>query len=296
MATDLIFLESDRHRVVLLARLLNGLGANVGLGTEPSMPRSDTVLVVCTSAAINEPWLTSLFTDYPNAVALLLDGVELPRPCTRAVDLTSWPARSADAAVRSLARWLKKPEMDRAFGVPAARRFKKGSKSGSRKKRDGPGPWVTASLLFGLIAGFGLLLWSTVPGDDEVDQSTTADTASDRRVEIGIGAESGDKLGDSVASSVAAGGGTAAGDGSGQDTPETALDSDLFETAPGRQVGGNDALSRLCRAADPASASAWLGALNWKQRARLDAAPCVRQLAARPGFESFAELLEQQAG
>ena len=88
MATDLFFLESDRHRVVLLAKLLVKLGVDANPTSKPADLRSDTVLVICTSAALRERWLTDIFGNDASVVALLLDAERLPRRCTRAAPRT----------------------------------------------------------------------------------------------------------------------------------------------------------------------------------------------------------------
>lgn len=53
-----------------------------------------------------------------------------------------------------------------------------------------------------------------------------------------------------------------------------------------------DALARLCEARTPDAARAWAGALNWKQRRRLPAEPCVRALLQRPQFRELAAKLQ----
>jgi hypothetical protein len=300
MATDLFFLESDRHRVVLLAQLLKRLGISANLTSKPTESRSDPALVICTTASLRERWLTDLFGHSGRAVALLLDNAPLPRLCTQAVDLTSWPARSADAEVAGLVRWLKSPEPVVDFGVAAARRLKSSRAEETlaghvADKRDGPSPWLTAGLLAALVTGFGLLLWSSMP-DGEATESAAAKLEEAVELEGAAQLEAPVEPG-SLPQSAADTVSTAGGRTDGPGAPQTSeRDQPSAGTASAEQQAAfrhhNDALSRLCRAPSPASASAWLGTLNWQQRRGLEHAPCIAQLAARPGFEQFANALE----
>ena len=299
MATDLYFVETDRHRVVLLAKLLARLGVHSNLlNSSPARP-ADTLLVACTSAALREPWLQDVLGAGSSVVALLFDEVELPRSCRRAVDLTSWPARSADAEVDALVRWLKRPEADPEFGVPAARRRIAGGRRWARSTGDGPSPWFATTLLAGLLAGLALLLWSTSPGDEagagEAPSPVlaAADELESAAEPVAV-TEQPDHLTESGVEPMT----VDQAAGSDQVADSAARQQPGLQAEPAGRVSrqGNDSLSRLCRAAGPASAAAWLAVLNWKQRLRLEDAACVQRLAARPGFESFAALLEARPG
>lgn len=72
--------------------------------------------------------------------------------------------------------------------------------------------------------------------------------------------------------------------------------SGVIETAQAAvAVGGGrrrtDALARLCAADSLAAARAWEGVLNWKQRRRLPAEPCIASLVSR--FPALSAELER---
>ena len=104
---DMFCAGDDRHRVALLEDLLQQAGLSVVLHSAvPDRPPSDPCIVACTSRALKKPWIVELFSTDAAVVALRLDDTPLPGPCSRVIDMQSWPARSADRNVGALVDWL----------------------------------------------------------------------------------------------------------------------------------------------------------------------------------------------
>ncbi|MCB1684491.1 MAG: hypothetical protein KDI31_08400, partial [Pseudomonadales bacterium] len=155
--------QEDRHRAVLLAEFLNSLGTRCELITAESAPAGDTVLVAWTAAASRKPWLLDLFARSPDTVALVIDPVPLPVRCERAVDLSTWPARSADTQVAGLVRWLESGDRSSDFGRAAKRKLqrshgKKSAAAGRRPSvdRTGLGALGVLLLVVALVVGVAM--------------------------------------------------------------------------------------------------------------------------------------------
>ena len=81
--------------------------------------------------------------------------------CERAVDLTTWPARSADTQVAGLARWLASPDRGGEFGRATQRRLQRqnrdrrppGRVKTETVDRTGIGALVLLLLAVALVAG-----------------------------------------------------------------------------------------------------------------------------------------------
>lgn len=155
----------DRHRVALLEDFLAKSGQSVTLHTRPVTEPSDPCLVACTARALRTPWIVALFDAGVSVVALRLDDTALPGPCLRAVNLQSWPARTADRKVADLVDWLTRQggagERPGAAAAGGARRPSSGRSSDTRR----------ALLVLLLLVGGGALLLNLAPerrpgGDD----------------------------------------------------------------------------------------------------------------------------------
>ncbi|MDZ7670497.1 MAG: hypothetical protein U5Q16_14165 [Gammaproteobacteria bacterium] len=113
LSIDLFCAADDQHRVKLLAEVLGDVqqalqsGQAVTLRAGPVAQPSDPCLVACTARALRAPWIQALFRADHTVVAVRLDDTPLPGPCTRIVDIQTWPARSADGDVEALAVWLQ---------------------------------------------------------------------------------------------------------------------------------------------------------------------------------------------
>ncbi len=278
---DLFCVPEDRHRVILLADLLEKAGQSLRLRTEPTALPSDPLLVVSTAAALRHDWLVALLQSDQQVVAIRLDNAPLPGLCAAVVDLQSWPARSADAKVGGLVRLLRAP----GAGEPRA------SRSGGRVRSVPPKPapsrnsWTGGLVAGGLLLLTGMVLWSLVPDSETSGQSEITRTAPEppratpkRPRPTPEPPQAAPEL--IVAPpDVAQDGPPAAAAPSGTSSPAASSSAPLAAPA-----SGNDSISRLCQAHSLQAALAWAGVLDWRQRIRLDEEPCVARLLQRPGF------------
>jgi len=328
---DMFCAGDDRHRVALLEDLLQRAGLSVVLhSAAPDRAPSDPCIVACTGRALKKPWIVELFAADVAVVALRLDDTPLPGPCSRVIDMQSWPARSADRNVGALVDWLVRHNHG-SGSVPAAaavalagapgpaasavtaagpsassrqqdvspaaagQRRRRGRSSASEARR-------VLIILAILVAG-GALLWSSRPErsaatqleESVAEQASPSEAAAVPPPDAGVAAP----LEPQEPTAVAA---TPAGPGGGSVVAETASPSAL-ETAehpdtdtpgsprPHLDVGHADALAHLCAANSLRAARAWAAALNWKQRRRAADEACVARLLARPGYQTLAALL-----
>jgi hypothetical protein len=162
-SVDMFCVGDDRHRVALLEDFLVQAGQSVTLYTRPRAEPSDPCLVACTARSLRAPWIAALFDSDVAVVALRLDDTPLPGPCLRAIDLQSWPARTADRKVGDLVDWLMRQGGPGAVGDAqagadgraggGARRVASGRTSDNRR----------ALLVLLLLIGGGALLLNLAP-------------------------------------------------------------------------------------------------------------------------------------
>ena len=180
MATCALYCAGeDRHRVVLLVDFFAELGLPCQLVTEPGGAVGEPAMIVWTQTSSTTPWLRHLFEADGEQVALVLDLVALPPGCGRAVDLSNWPARSADGNIKGLARWLRSSHPGGSFGTATVRRLSgrvaagKRTSSGARSdvpsrstwSADSPNPWVVVGGL--LLAAAFLVFLHKIGGEVE---------------------------------------------------------------------------------------------------------------------------------
>lgn len=309
---DLFCVPEDRHRIVLLADLLNRAGQDVVLrealvGT-PSEPR----LVACTGRSLRAAWVRELLAAPGATVALRLDGVVLPAHCQQVVELTTWPARSADRQLGGLVRWLRDPgsaDLSRP-GSTSQRRGATAVVGGARHRaaRTPGRRWLPAVTVVSLLGLTTLLLWSLAREPDvprRPSQSAAGpDTETGRAVAIRDASPSAprgtlqsDRTGAALSGAVTA---TAVTSGSPDQEaalrapgPPAASDPESDALVAAAASGGfRSSLSHLCEARSPAAARAWAQALNWRQRLTVGEVQCVAQLVARPGYEGLRGLLD----
>jgi hypothetical protein len=282
-SVDLFCVPEDRHRVILLADLLERAGQPLRLRTEPVAAPSDPSLVVCTAAALRHEWLVTLLQSDRQVVAIRLDNARLPAPCDEVIDLQSWPARSADVKVGGLVRLLQAPlRAPREGGSPAGRSGV-GVRPASRKRPVSQNPWAGGLLVVGLVVLTGIVLWSMVPdtetgGEPEVTPSPAEpairppDVAQHGVVSVDAGDEERSSVGAAMGRS----------DGIAADPPAAPA-----EVSP----KASDSISHLCQSDSLEAALAWAGVLDWRQRRRLDDEPCVARLLQRPEFGPLGKAL-----
>ena len=300
MATLLLHsAQEDRHRAVLLADFLNSLGTRCELNTAPANQPGVPVLVVWTRAAARTPWLLDLFTESEDAVALVIDAVALPARCDRAVDLTSWPARSADTQVAGLVRWLAAPDRGGDFGRATQRRLQRhnrdrrppGKVRAQAVDRTGIGALVLLGLAVAVVTGLVMREDSATP----VAQSQPQPQPQPQ-LQAAVAAPG--------SRSVTGTAGARTNSGEPDTDPERTL-AVLAEqpalpvavplpeqTAP-PPPDQRSSLAHLCQAASPAAALAWYRVLDRRARAEAREAACVRELLQRPGYEALEDLLAQ---
>lgn len=320
MALQPLFcVAEDRHRAVLLTGALSDLGIPVEQVSEPGQPRQQPALVLWTRRAAEAPWLARVFENYPDTVALILDDVALPAACTRSLPLQSWPARSADASIGALARWLKNPDRTRApfdkrMADAGARRSRADDASGPIRRSAGgsPGQDRSRQVAFGIIGACLLLLLVVLITDSEpvteadnpdgalvADNAAVPDLAASRTA-----AES--QVRQRASGKTSRAGGSLQRTAAGSDKPGTLLtepvaestaDSEAaqatsIERASGKSTAGDDSLSHLCRARSLAAALAWYRVLTPAQQRLAPELDCVQALLDRPGFAALEEAFQ----
>ena len=320
-------MAEDRHRAVLLTGALSDLGIPVEQVSEPDQPRQQPALVLWTRRAAEAPWLARVFENYPDSVALILDDVALPAACTRSLPLQSWPARSADASIGALARWLKNPDRTRApfdkrMADAGARRSRTGDASGPNRDATGGslGQDRSRQVAFGIIGACLLLLFVVLITDSEpVTESDSSGVAlvTDASAEpLTSNADGPDQAASQTAAErailkTASGknlpaGGSAPRTAAVSDQPGTLLIEPVAEStagseaaraasverASGKSTAGDDSLSHLCRARSLAAALAWYRVLTPAQQRLAPELDCVRALLARPGFAALEEAFQ----
>jgi hypothetical protein len=327
---DMFCAGDDRHRVALLEDLLQQAGLSVVLHSAvPDRPPSDPCIVACTSRALKKPWIVELFSADAAVVALRLDDTPLPGPCSRVIDIQSWPARSADRNVGALVDWLIRHGHGARSGAGAAApagapnpaadaAIPAGSKASSRhqdappaaaapRRRRLPGGASETRrvlVIVAILVAGGVLLWSSRPerggsarlDDPAAEEVSTLEAPAIPRVSAGVVVPPGPRE-----PTPAMDGGTPVSAGSSVDTagrvdtgaqralPTAAPVPDSLPPRP--DMGHDDALAHLCAANSLQAARAWAAALNWKQRRRAADEPCVARLLARPGYQILAPLL-----
>jgi len=280
---QLFCVADDRHRAVVLTGCLADLGNPVERIDHPANPTSQPALVLWTRRAARTPWLIDLFERFPATIALVIDDVPVSLACRRAVRLENWPARSADASVGALVRWLQDPER-------SASPF---SGSNGAAKKDSaqikPGNKVANKAAYLVISVCLLLLITLVitqagpqperGGEEPFRESTTAtvDTPAEQT-----------SLVQSVRQVTRTAGNIAEGDLPARSTPPKSTNSEGIETADpyllGKSTAGRDSLSHLCRARTPQAALAWYRVLTSGLKRSVLHIDCVQALLARPGF------------
>ncbi len=313
----LFCLRELRHRVDLLADMLDQNGIAVEVLSQTESRISDPTLIVCNAEALQTPWVQAIFEREVRVAALLFENVAVPESCAHVVDLCAWPARSADRNLIDLISWLNRSPVVSAplpqdKVVPTAESRGSNYNKGRRWLRI-VGSGVT------VIALMGLLMWAADSG-----RGTAEKKLSEQSVVV-LDAETaellpGEPLGVAVPPQrkLVVKGGSSQSSGVGRQ-PETGYrEQDLVTqdqatdtvTVGGRTTAilaptpvpipanhhdsahviaspGNDSLSRFCRARDLASATAWFGTFTWKHRQQLEQVVCVQSLLDRPGFETL---------
>ena len=285
---DLFCVPENRHRVILLADLLEKAGQSLRLRTEPTALPSDPLLVASTAAALRHDWLVALLQSDQQVVAIRLDNAPLPGRCAAVVDLQSWPARSADAKVGGLVRLLQAP----GAGAPQASRSGVRVRSAPPKPAPSQNSWTGGLVAGGLLLLTGMVLWALVPDSETSGQPEITQAAP----EFPRAAPERPRP-------------TPEPPQAAPDPPQTARERtmtppDIAQDAPpataaapgpsspaapssapaATAASGNDSISRLCQAHSLQAALAWAGVLDWRQRIRLDEEPCVARLLQKPGF------------
>jgi len=303
LSIDLFCAADDQHRVKLLAEVLGEVqqalqsGQAVTLRAGPVTQPSDPCLVACTARALRKPWIQALFRTGHTVIAVRLDDTPLPGPCTRIVDIQTWPARSADADVEALALWLQKHSdggsadsphpAGAAATAPAAGPLHRAVPGGAPRVRPARArsDLRRGLILLGLVAAGLSLLWLSAqrqsPSRAEHAEQSSATTAVSG--EPGNGSETG-----STAAGVAVEAKPTPTDAALEPPPGTMPAAD---PAPAT-AGYADAVEHLCRAQTPAAARAWAALLDWKQQRRAVREPCVRELLEQPGFEALEAWLD----
>ncbi len=278
MSTQQLFcVAEDRHRAVLLAGFLADLGNPVeqceapddsaGLSNLPA-------LVLWTRRATQTPWIRGFIASNQSAIALVVDDVPPPAGCRRVVPLLDWPARSADASIGGLVRWLQNPSTSR---VPFAASAASPSRAQSSKTDNNFAYIVIGACLLLL---FGAILTSSEDpvGETAADPQVVALSKSGepRRIEGNPGQASGRSTSQER---VASGSLTQNAEGSLPAPPEATVDQPV-----GKSVAGEDSLSHLCRARSPEAALAWFRVLSPALRRSVLEFDCVQALLMRPDF------------
>ncbi len=305
-----------RHRVDLLANMLDQNGIAVEVVSETSSEISDPVLVVCSERALQTPWIQAIFRREVRIAALLFEKVAIPEGCAYVADLCAWPARSADRNLIDLISWLNGYPVVAAAAVQIEK-VPATVDAVSRLKRGRSPVRIVGSTVI-VVALMGLLMWAADSGRGAVEKKLAEedvvpdlgdssgalvlaekdplleapgvrrslavigdDSEFSRRRQPQAGDQSGDFLIHREATDTVTAGGTATGTSTLASAPIPGRDPDGNLTAS----LGNDSLSRFCRARDLASATAWLGTFTWKHRRQLERVACVQDLLKRPGFE-----------
>lgn len=286
MSTQQLFcVAEDRHRAVLLAGFLADLGNPVeqceapddsaGLSNLPA-------LVLWTRRATQTPWIRGFIESNQSAIALVVDDVPPPAGCRRVVPLLDWPARSADASIGGLVRWLQNPSTS---GAPFAASAASPSRAQSSKTDNNFAYIVIGACLLLL---FGAILTSSEDpvGETAADPQVVALSKSgeSRRIEGNSGQASGrsrsqERVASGSLSGAAEGSLSENAEGSLPAPPEATVDQPL-----GKSVAGEDSLSRLCRARSPEAALAWFRVLSPALRRSVLEFDCVQALLMRPDF------------
>ncbi len=312
-AQQLFFAADDQHRAVLLAGCMEDMGQPVALVAAAETVRA-SALVLWTQRAARTPWLAGVFEQHPDAIALVLDQAPLPPACQRVVHLSTWPARSADASIGALVRWLK----DSSAPVPFARVDRGG------RREPGSGSALAILGIVAVLLGALLLSERVSEPDDAPTDLPTPRAASQAALERQSGASRDARAGAELSIAVAAGGppaaassvaegepsqaaasadavaeaGTLRARGAGEDpAPEPGSQSDVgrsaLRAAPARlELRASDSLAHLCRARSLAAARAWYGVLTARQKRLAATLPCVRALLERPGFAALREEIQ----
>ena len=305
--------QEDRHRAVLLVDFLNTLGTRCELNDSPTAEPGAPVMVLWTRAAAGTPWLLDLFTASADSVALVIDSVALPARCERAVDLTSWPARSADSQVAGLVRWLGAPQPGGDFGRATQRRLKKRQirekKPVARAKtrtvdRTGIGALVVLVIVVALVSGVILR--------DDPNATEVASIAAPAQTRgLPVPQSSVVSTNRSSSSSAATGPGTGSISGNAREASSSTssageavepVSAPVAESAPvpvpppppaAPPPEQRSSLAHLCQARSLAAAVAWYRVLEPSARARAAQSECVRELLQREGYEPLGELMAQ---
>lgn len=305
--------QEDRHRAVLLVDFLNTLGTRCELNDSPTAEPGAPVMVLWTRAAAGTPWLLDLFTASADSVALVIDSVALPARCERAVDLTSWPARSADSQVAGLVRWLGAPQPGGEFGRATLRRLKRQNRDKrpvSRAKtrtvdRTGIGALVVLVIVVALVSGVILrddpsaTEVASIPAPAQtrgtpVPQSSVVSTnrssGSSAATGPGTGSVTGNARGEASSSASSAGEAVEPVSAPVAESAPVPVPSPPPATPPPEQ---RSSLAHLCQARSLAAAVAWYRVLEPSARARAAQSACVRELLQREGYEPLGELMAQ---
>lgn len=292
---DLFCVPEDRHRVILLADLLEKAGQSLRLRTEPTALPSDPLLVVSTAAALRHDWLVALLQSDQQVVAIRLDNAPLPGRCAAVVDLQSWPARSADAKVGGLVRLLQAP----GAGEPPDSRSRVRVRAAPPKPAASRNSWTGGLVAGGLLLLTGMVLWALVPDSETSGQSEITRTAPElpraaperprptpeppraapepSRATPEPPSATRERM--MTPPDIAQDGPPTAAAAPGTSSPAASSSA-----PPAAAASGNDSISRLCQAHSLQAALAWAGVLDWRQRNRLDEEPCVARLLQKPGF------------
>ena len=291
---QLFCVADDRHRAVVLTGCLADLGNPVDRVDHPEIPAFHPALVLWTRRAAQAPWLGELFERFPETIALVIDDVPLPSACKRAVRLQNWPARSADASVGALVRWLRSPDSAASPFSAAKTQSRKPERANKNANQDaGKSANKAAYVVISVCLLLVMTLVITESGSQPEPGGDESFSQLDPMVENTVSDLTSLSTALPVTGQTAAGSGLAASGVAADGSPvpvvlpvvpgPQALPAE-FLAASGKSTAGSDSLSHLCRARTPEAARAWFRVLAPELKQVVLQIDCVRAMLARPGF------------
>ena len=181
----LFCLPELRHRVDLLANMLEQNGIAVEVASETRSEISDPVLVVCSEQALQTPWMQAVLQREVRIAALLFENVAVPAGCAYVADLCAWPARSADRNLIDLISWLNRYPVVSAPSVQVDKVSDTVAAGGSYKPGRRSVRLVGSSVT--VVALIGLLMWAADSGQGVVEKQSAEESVVELDLEESIG-------------------------------------------------------------------------------------------------------------